>query len=164
MSDPTAELLELAPDPERARLSFDRLDACRDLLLADHVLPVAARLLGFSTAAVDLLAGHPEEAAALEDVSVRTRAALDQELAEDIAALGPEAGLRRFRRRALMRVAARDLSGAPLEEVVVEISDVAGPRVEAGRPPPPPPRGGVGGGRGGVVGGPPPHTPTPRWR
>ena len=35
---------------------------------------------------------------------------------------GPADGLRRFRRRAMLRVAARDLGGAPLEDVVAEIS------------------------------------------
>jgi glutamate-ammonia-ligase adenylyltransferase len=43
----------------------------------------------------------------------------------DIDRLGPTAGLRRFRRRAMLRVAARDLEGAPLEEVVSEISAIA---------------------------------------
>ncbi|HXJ65200.1 MAG TPA: putative nucleotidyltransferase substrate binding domain-containing protein, partial [Actinomycetota bacterium] len=50
---------------------------------------------------------------------------LDQELAADVGRLGRGAGLRRFRRRAMLRVAARDLGAAPLEDVVAEISDVA---------------------------------------
>jgi glutamate-ammonia-ligase adenylyltransferase len=46
-------------------------------------------------------------------------------VAADIDLLGPTAGLRRFRRRAMLRVAARDLEGAPLEDVVAEISAIA---------------------------------------
>jgi glutamate-ammonia-ligase adenylyltransferase len=123
------EVLALAPDPDLARTSLERLDNAA--LSVEAVIPTAARLLGFSTAAADLLARHPEEAGALADVSVRERSALDEELTGDVARLGPEAGLRRFRRRALMRVAARDLAGAPLEEVVGEISDVADACLEA---------------------------------
>ncbi len=47
------------------------------------------------------------------------------ELAGDVERLGARAGLRRFRRRAMMRVAARDLAGAPLDDVVAEISAIA---------------------------------------
>src|SRR5207247_6869161 len=43
----------------------------------------------------------------------------------DVARLGPKPGLRRFRRRASYRVAARDLAGAPVEDVVEELSAIA---------------------------------------
>ena len=46
-------------------------------------------------------------------------------------ALGAEDGLRVFRRRAMLRVAARDLDGASLEDVVEEISRVAEACLEA---------------------------------
>ncbi|MGH2590200.1 MAG: bifunctional [glutamine synthetase] adenylyltransferase/[glutamine synthetase]-adenylyl-L-tyrosine phosphorylase, partial [Actinomycetota bacterium] len=59
------------------------------------------------------------------DVRRRTRARLDGELAEDAERLGASDALRRFRRRAMLRIAARDLGGAPFEEIVEEISDVA---------------------------------------
>jgi glutamate-ammonia-ligase adenylyltransferase len=117
-----------APDPELARVAFSRVgeDAhAREVLGRPDVLPVASRLLGFSTAASDLLVRHPEEVEALADVSARGREALGTELRGDVAANGVSAGLRRFRRRAMLRIAARDLGGATLDEVVAEISDVA---------------------------------------
>ena len=117
-----------APDPELARVAFSRVgeDAhAREVLGRPEVLPVASRLLGFSTAASDLLVRHPEEVDALGDVRARTDAELAQELADDCTTHGTTAGLRRFRRRAMLRIAARDLAGAPFEEVVAEVSDVA---------------------------------------
>jgi glutamate-ammonia-ligase adenylyltransferase len=117
-----------APDPELARVAFSRVgeDAhAREVLGRPEVLPVASRLLGFSTAASDLLVRHPEEVDALADVRAREREDLDVELAGDSTAHGTAAGLRRFRRRAMLRVAARDLAGASFEEVVAEISAVA---------------------------------------
>jgi glutamate-ammonia-ligase adenylyltransferase len=83
------------------------------------------RLLGFSTAATDFLVAHPEESDALADLEGRSAEQLGEELRGDCARVGAAAGLRRFRRRSLLRVAARDLDGAPLVEVVREISDVA---------------------------------------
>jgi glutamate-ammonia-ligase adenylyltransferase len=117
-----------APDPELARVAFSRVgeDAhAREVLGRPEVLPVASRLLGFSTAASDLLVRHPEEVEALADVSARDRETLETELGADVQAHGAGAGLRRFRRRAMLRIAARDLGGATLDEVVAEISDVA---------------------------------------
>ncbi len=117
-----------APDPELARIAISRVGEdprAREVLAHEDVLPVAARLLGFSSAAADFLVAHPQETRLLEDVGARSRDQLDQELADVVSRLGPSDGLRRFRRRAMLRVAARDLSGAPLEEVVAEISAVA---------------------------------------
>ena len=117
-----------APDPELARVAFSRVGddpGARELLSRPEILPVASRLLGFSTAASDLLVRHPEEVEALADVSARGREALGTELRGDVTAHGASAGLRRFRRRAMLRIAARDLDGAPFEDVVAEISDVA---------------------------------------
>jgi glutamate-ammonia-ligase adenylyltransferase len=117
-----------APDPELARVALSRVGddpGARELLARPDVLPVAAHLLGFSTAAADLLVRHPPEVAELADVGARTRDQLDAELAALAEALGPEDGLRRFRRRAMLRVAAADLTGASLEEVVARITAVA---------------------------------------
>src|SRR5262249_19579197 len=111
-----------APDPHLARLQLSRVGErpqAREELERPGMLPVAARLLGYSTAAGDFLVAHPEEASALEDVRRRQRDELDAELAADVERLrGRGAGLRRFRRRAMLRVAARDLLAAPLEDVV----------------------------------------------
>ena len=120
--------LAAAPDPGLARVSLARVAEHPDALASfarPETLAVAVRLLGFSTAATDLLVAHPEEASAFADVTARSRPALDAELAEDVEGLGLSDGLRRFRRRAMLRVAARDLSSAPYEEVVAEITAVA---------------------------------------
>lgn len=121
-------LLSSAPDPELARVSLSRVaedPAAREILAGSDVLPVAARLLGYSTSATDFLVAHPGEAVALADVSARPRSELEVELAGDVERLGLLEGLRRFRRRSMLRVAARDLSSAPLEDIVSEISDIA---------------------------------------
>jgi glutamate-ammonia-ligase adenylyltransferase len=120
--------LATAPDPELARVALTRVGedpAAREILAREDVLEVAVRLLGFSTAAADMLVAHPEETAVLLDVSPRDRRELDRELERDVETLGLLDGLRRFRRRAMLRVAARDLGGAPFEEVVSEISAIA---------------------------------------
>jgi glutamate-ammonia-ligase adenylyltransferase len=117
-----------APDPELARVALSRVGddpVAREELARPEILPIAARVLGFSTAAADFLVRHPDEVGALADVGARSRAQLDGELGADVAARGAEDGLRVFRRRAMLRIAARDLGGAPLEEVVAEISAVA---------------------------------------
>jgi len=117
-----------APDPELARVAISRVGEdprARQVLAKDEVLPLAARLLGFSTAATDFLVAHPEETRLLEDIRTRSPEELDGELAADVARLGRADGLRVFRRRAMVRVAARDLAGATVEDVVAEISAIA---------------------------------------
>ncbi|MGZ8630910.1 MAG: [protein-PII] uridylyltransferase family protein [Actinomycetota bacterium] len=117
-----------APDPELARVAFSRVGDdpnAREALARPEITDVAARLLGFSTAAADFLVAHPDEVHALADVSARENGALRAELTADVDRLGPADGLRRFRRRAILRVAARDLTGATLDDVVVEISAIA---------------------------------------
>ncbi|MEX2421136.1 MAG: bifunctional glutamine-synthetase adenylyltransferase/deadenyltransferase, partial [Actinomycetota bacterium] len=121
-------VLAEAPDPELARVALSRVGehpAAREMLEREEVLPVAVRLLGFSTAATDFLVANPGEAAALSDVRPRTRTELEGELADDVERLGVRDGMRRFRRRTMLRVAARDLSGARFEDVVGEITMVA---------------------------------------
>ncbi|MET0801600.1 MAG: DUF294 nucleotidyltransferase-like domain-containing protein [Actinomycetota bacterium] len=117
-----------APDPELARVAFSRVGddpTARSTLARPDVTDVAARLLGFSTAAADFFVAHPDEVESLADVTGRPAGDLRSEVAADVDRLGPADGLRRFRRRAMLRVAARDLSGAPLEAVVAEISAIA---------------------------------------
>ena len=120
--------LAAAPDPEQARVALARVGEraeARAILDDPAVIEPAARLLGLSTAAADFLVAHPEEAELFRDLTSRSRAALVAEAHEVVMSLGPEAGLRRFRRRSLLRVAARDLLGAPLEDVVEEVTAVA---------------------------------------
>ena len=123
------ELLALAPDPDLARVALARVaeadPAARGALASPGVGAVAIRLLGFSTAAADYLAQHPEDVAGLADVSARSSVALEAELAADVGAVGLMDGLRRFRRRGMVRVASRDLGGAAVDEVVTEISALA---------------------------------------
>ena len=122
-----------APDPELARVALSRVGEdprARAALADEAVLRAAVPLLGFSTAAADLLVAHPDEAWALADLRPRGRGELAAELARDVERLGTVAGLRRFRRRATLRVAARDLAGAPVEEVVAELTAIAEACVE----------------------------------
>ena len=118
-----------APDPELASVAVRRVSEAGGRFEPDHAPLV--RLLGLSTAAADLLVAHPEELANLVDLDRRARSDLDAELAADVSAMGAPAGLRVFRRRAMLRIAARDLEGAPLEDVVAEISAVAEACLEA---------------------------------
>src|SRR3954454_16407532 len=79
-----------AADPHLARLQLSRVGEraeARAVLERPEVLPVAARLLGYSTAAADFLVAHPEEARALEDVRRRSREELDGELPADVRRL-----------------------------------------------------------------------------
>ncbi len=119
------ELAESAPDPELARAALDRVaehEAARRALSRPAVAGTAARLLGISRPAADFYHAHPDELEALSDLHPRSRAELLAEASAAVDAEGAEAGLRRFRRRAWLRVAARDLEGASLDEVVAELS------------------------------------------
>jgi glutamate-ammonia-ligase adenylyltransferase len=127
-------VLASAPDPELARVALSRVGedlGARALLARGDVLRGAVRLLGLSSAAADFLVAHPEEASLFADVRRRARGELDQEVATEAAERGVGEGLRRFRRRAMLRAAARDLSGAPLEDVVAEITAIAEACLEA---------------------------------
>ena len=118
--------LATAPDPELARVALSRVgeDPAARAALEEH-LEAAVALLGFSTAAADFLVAHPEETPAVLAGRPMDRQALDAEAAADVERLGPEAGLRRFRRRAVWRLAARDLQGADVEDVVGEMTAIA---------------------------------------
>lgn len=117
-----------APDPELARVAVSRIGdraGARELLERPEIIPAAARLLGYSVAASDFFLGHPQELESLADLRPRTRVELGEEVDGDVAALGIRPGLRRFRRRASYRVAARDLAGAEVQEVMAELSLIA---------------------------------------
>jgi len=120
--------LAAAPDPILAHTAWERVCEqveAREILERPAVAEVAIPVLGFSPAAADFLVRHPEEAGLFATATPRTRANLDAEVQADVGHLGAVAGLRRFRRRAMFRIAARDLVTATLDEVVHEITDVA---------------------------------------
>ncbi len=95
-------------------------------VLEDPVaLANAIPLLGLSSAITDFLVAHPDEATLFADVSPRGAAPLLDEARVDAERHGPSAGLRRFRRRATARVAARDLAGEGFDDVVREITAIA---------------------------------------
>jgi glutamate-ammonia-ligase adenylyltransferase len=122
------ELASSAPEPELARAALDRVagnDVAREVLARPEIAAPAALLLGMSRPAADFYHAHPEEIESLADLRPRSRTELLAEARGAVDAEGAGAGLRRFRRRAWLRVAARDLEGAPLEDVVGELSDVA---------------------------------------
>ena len=127
--------LAAAPDPELARVALSRVGespAAREVLSDPAAMERAARLLGASTAATDFLVSHPEETALFLDPTARDRDDLLAESRQTADEHGVEAGLRRFRRRAMARVAVRDLEGAPVDEVVAEISWLAEACLEVG--------------------------------
>ena len=117
-----------AADPELARVALSRLaerPPADELLRRPEIEGRAVLLLGFSVAAADFFVAHPEELASLADATPRPIDRLAMEAAETVAALGPADGLRRFRRRAGYRLAARDLAGDEVEAVMDELTAVA---------------------------------------
>jgi glutamate-ammonia-ligase adenylyltransferase len=126
--DVIARAVAEAPDPVLARVTMSRVSerpGAGDLLARPDIISGAASLLGFSRAAADFFVAHPEELASLAELRVRSKDELLSELETDVSRLGVAPGLRRFRRRAAYRVAARDLSGSSVEEVMRELSLVA---------------------------------------
>ncbi|MGH2677520.1 MAG: hypothetical protein ACRDHB_04055 [Actinomycetota bacterium] len=127
--------LAAAPDPELARVALSRVGespVAREVLSDPAAMERAARLLGASTAAADFLVAHPDETSLFLDPRPRSRDHLLAEARRSADEHGVEAGLRRFRRRAMARVAVRDLEGATVDEVVAEISWLAEACLEVG--------------------------------
>jgi [glutamine synthetase] adenylyltransferase / [glutamine synthetase]-adenylyl-L-tyrosine phosphorylase len=142
------EWLSETPDPDLGLLQLRRLAEGRArsgaLAVAFRESPGAAervcRLLGSSRVAGDALRRHPEFVPVLSDDSVLRQPKTSEELVEE--ALGTLAwrhdeeqrreGLRRFKRRELLRITARDLLGfASVEEVGRELAALADACVEA---------------------------------
>ena len=142
------EWLSETPDPDMGLLQLRRLAEGRArsgaLAVAFREAPGAAervcRLLGSSRLVGDALRRHPEFVPSLEDDEFLARAKGRSELVEE--ALGTLAwragaeerqeGLRRFKRRELLRIASRDLLGfAAGQEVGEELAGLAEACVEA---------------------------------
>ncbi|HKY77455.1 MAG TPA: bifunctional [glutamine synthetase] adenylyltransferase/[glutamine synthetase]-adenylyl-L-tyrosine phosphorylase [Acidimicrobiia bacterium] len=142
------EWLSETPDPDMGLLQLRRLAEGRArsgaLAVAFREAPGAAervcRLLGSSRLVGDALRRHPEFVPSLEDDEFLAGAKGRDELVEE--ALGTLAwradaeerqeGLRRFKRRELLRIASRDLLGfATVEETAGELASLAEACVEA---------------------------------
>ena len=142
------EWLSETPDPDLGLLQLRRLAEGRArsgaLAVAFREAPGAAervcRLLGSSRLVGDALRRHPEFIPSLEDDEALVRPKGRTELVEE--ALGTLAwrtgveerreGLRRFKRRELLRIASRDLLGcAGVEEVGSELANLADAALEA---------------------------------
>jgi glutamate-ammonia-ligase adenylyltransferase len=122
------QAVSVAPDRELARAALSRLweraesrASLEDPVVVQNVVP----LLGFSRAAADFFGAHPEELRSMADLRERSVEELLLEAGGDVERLDMAAGLRRFRRRAGYRVAARDLAGAALDDVIAEVSSIA---------------------------------------
>ena len=79
-----------APNPEMARVAVSRLGerpAAREQLERPEIIPAAARLLGFSTAAADFFLAHPEE---LESLAIDLDTPEDFTLLRDRLLLDPQ--------------------------------------------------------------------------
>ena len=120
--------IEEAPDPELARVAVSRIaerPEGRELLADPRIAASAIPLLGFSPAAADALVRRPRDLEALRSLDPRTRVELDAELEHHVGAHGVPAGIRRFRRGSMRRVAARDLLGSSVDDIVGEITAIA---------------------------------------
>jgi glutamate-ammonia-ligase adenylyltransferase len=120
-----------APDPDLAAAQICRWIAITGRVPASGFLTRLAAVLGLSTSLGAFLSRHPEQADVLRDARAlgkpRTRKGLtDQALRAVHASDDPRAALRVFKRRELLRVASRDLSGGvPVEEIALEVSFLA---------------------------------------
>ncbi|HEV7861178.1 MAG TPA: bifunctional [glutamine synthetase] adenylyltransferase/[glutamine synthetase]-adenylyl-L-tyrosine phosphorylase [Acidimicrobiia bacterium] len=142
------EWLSETPDPDLGLLQLRRLAEGRArsgaLAVAFREAPGAAervcRLLGSSRLVGDALRRHPEFVPSLAENDFLARSKDRDELVEE--ALGTLAwrtgiderqeGLRRFKRRELLRIASRDLLGfATVEEIAQELATLADACVEA---------------------------------
>ncbi|HEX9696828.1 MAG TPA: bifunctional [glutamine synthetase] adenylyltransferase/[glutamine synthetase]-adenylyl-L-tyrosine phosphorylase [Actinomycetota bacterium] len=119
-----------APDPDLAVAQICRLIAMTGRVPSAAMLQRLAAVLGLSTSLGAFLARHPDAAemlredalAAPKDIkTLRTRARKLVASSDD-----PLTALRMFKRRELLRIAARDLAaGAPVAEVAAELAALA---------------------------------------
>ena len=117
-----------APDPGLARVAVSRITedpVGRELISDPQVAAAAIPLLGFSRAAADAFARRPGDLHAFRSMTPHPRRELDGEISEAVDSFGMGAGIRRFRRLSMLRVAARDLLGATVDDVVAEITAIA---------------------------------------
>ena len=132
---PVVEALAAAADPGLALAGLARLEPGQDLLAAlrsdPELRPRLAAVLGTSTALGEHLRRHRDDWRLLAGHGDSLRPAPGQ-LTTDLTSAASPDELRLAYRRWLLRLAARDLTGAaPLEEVMAGLADLAGAALEA---------------------------------
>mgnify|MGYP003586657665 CR=1 FL=1 len=149
--DTVLSALTPVPDPDLALSGFQRLLEARPTLLAEssddpELLHRLAAVLGSSVALNQHLGAHPDDLDRLRGQLVRRSAAhwraellrsvgVEEITAQPVADAGRSDDLRRGYRRALLQIAARDLTAADprdvLPEIAAELADLADATVEA---------------------------------
>ena len=127
--------LAAAPDPDLALAGLARLGRDEPLLEAMRSDPgLRARLaavLGTSTALADHLRRHPDDWRLLSGPDAERAPGADESRADLLGATRPDE-LRVAYRRRLLRLAARDLTGAAaIDDVMAELADLAAAALEA---------------------------------
>ena len=132
---PIITALAAAPDPDLALAGLARLLPDEQLLVAlradDGLRAGLAAVLGTSAALADHLRRHPADWRLLSDLDAGQQRGSGELRASVLAAADPDA-LRIGYKRALLHIAARDLTGATaIDEVMAELADLAAAALQA---------------------------------
>jgi [glutamine synthetase] adenylyltransferase / [glutamine synthetase]-adenylyl-L-tyrosine phosphorylase len=132
---PIITALAAAPDPDLALAGLARLLPDEQLLVAlradDGLRAGLAAVLGASAALADHLRRHPADWRLLSDLDAGQQRGSGELRASVLAAADPDA-LRIGYKRALLHIAARDLTGATaIDEVMAELADLAAAALQA---------------------------------
>ncbi|HEX9554145.1 MAG TPA: bifunctional [glutamine synthetase] adenylyltransferase/[glutamine synthetase]-adenylyl-L-tyrosine phosphorylase [Streptosporangiaceae bacterium] len=132
---PIITALAAAPDPDLALAGLARLLPDEQLLVAlradDGLRAGLAAVLGTSAALADHLLRHPADWRLLGDLDAGQQRGSGELRASVLAAADPDA-LRIGYKRALLHIAARDLTGATaIDEVMAELADLAAAALQA---------------------------------
>src|SRR5216683_438303 len=132
---PIITALAAAPDPDLALAGLARLLPDEQLLVAlradDGLRAGLTAVLGTSAALADHLRRHPADWRLLSDLDAGQQPRPGELRASVLAAADPDA-LRIEYKRALLHIAARDLTGATaIDEVMAELADLAAAALQA---------------------------------
>jgi glutamate-ammonia-ligase adenylyltransferase len=132
---PIITALAAAPDPDLALAGLARLLPDEQLLVAlradDGLRARLTAILGTSAALADHLRRHPADWRLLSDLDAGQQPRPGELCASMLAAADPDA-LRIGYKRALLHIAARDLTGATaIDEVMAELADLAAAALQA---------------------------------
>lgn len=124
--------LRRGPDPQGALLRASRLPDA--VLAAGPLPPPLCRLMHQGGYPARLLQLAPEGQSVLEPEHAPPlqHEALVAEIEEAIGRLGPDEALGQVRTREYLRLARKEVENAPLEEIVADLSTLAGACIEAG--------------------------------